>query len=595
MISKIKNILILIHKISLFCHWDNSRLLFKKDANNEVGGGISSMAEQYAATKKTAFWIASVLCVLLAIHVVASTHVTHYDTTDLGLLTKLPITFWIGLSFLGILLYVSRKSERRTVIVVVLISFYLFGIPVLIRENKAEWLMLSYRLSSQGVHLLSEGHLALGSLNPWDFRNWPGFFYFTAFISSSTGLPATVLSDYFPLLTIALLGVFAYSILRLRLNTLHSSFGALWFIGSFWTSQHYFSPQGFAYVIYFAIVLVLTKLFFIKNKQSIAFPLSIIVMFTATVASHLLTSFIILAGVVAVYGSYKILARKFKIHPFYSIATSLLLASIFFSYQSLVIQRSFSTIIEILYEEISRQETQLSALSETRIVGSTSYLLELVGSYSITIINVVIAMSAILTTALGLLFHKKETKNNVFWIAWIIVAGILGVSVKYGGEAIQRAFMFLLLPTCYFSIKFLSKKPRILILILMVLIFIHIPAEYSAEMHSMVPTTELKGLAFYAEYTPPAARFFYSLPSAAYYYGIKGKQIYILASHSLPSPEFVNKTIGEAEFIITSNLQKNYYLYFLGVDPLEHLNFDDHHNRIYDNERFCIYAKNTYF
>jgi len=557
---------------------------------------MSSMAKEYAVTRKTAFWIASMSVLLIAIHVVASTQVTHYDPTDLGLLTKLPITFWIGLSCLGVLLYACRKSERLTVIVVALISLYLFGIPVLVRENKAEWLMLSYRRSSQGVHLLSEGHLALGSLNPWDLRNWPGFFYFTAFISSSTGLPATVLSDYFPLLTIALLGVFTYLILRLQLNTLHSSLGTLWFIGSFWTGQHYFSPQSFAYVIYFAVVLLLAKLFFIKNKQSIAFPLSMIVLFTAIVASHLLTSFMILVGVVAIYASCKILPIKVKTSPFYSIATCILLASIFFSFQLLVIERSFSEIIETLIEE-TPQESHLSAILHTRIIGSTSYLLQLVGTYSITIINVVIAIFAILKTALGLLLHKKELKHDVFWIALIIVAGIFGVSTKYGGkgmfEAIERAFMFMLLPGCYFSIKFLSKKPRILILVLMILVFIHIPADYSDEMYMMVPTSEFKGIAFLAEYIPPAAPFFYSLPSGA----IKGKQISIFGalapptSFSLPSYESVRKTIGGAEFIISSNLQKNHHLYFLGVDPLEHLNFDDHNNRIYDNEGFRIYAR----
>jgi len=555
------------------------------------------MAEQYAVTGKTVFWIASILSILLAVHIVVSTRVTHYDTTDLGLLTKLPITFWIGLSCLGILLYVSRKSERRTLIVVALISFYLFGIPTLIRENKAESLSLSYSRSSQGVRLLSEGHLALGSLNPWDFRNWPGFFYFAAFISSSTGLPATVLSDYFPLLTIALLGVFTYSILRLELNTLHSSLGTLWFIGSFWTGQHYFSPQGFAYVIYFTLILLLAKLLIVRNKQSIAFPLSIIFMFTATVASHLLTSFMILGGVVAIYTLYKILPLKIKIHPFYSIATILLLASIFFSYQLLVIPLSLSEIAEKLIEAMSRGETHLSYILQPRIVGSTIYLLELVGSYSITIINIVIAIFAILTTALGLLFHKKELKHDVFWIALIIVAGVFGVSMKYGlHEAIQRAFMFMLLPASYFSIKFFGKKPRILILVLMILVFIHIPAHYSREMYMMVPTSEFKGIVFRAEYVPSTAPFFYSLPTS-YYEENEGKQISFFGrslvpeAGSLPTHEFVKEEIGEAEFIMSSNLQKNYYLYFLGVDLLEDLNFDDHCNRIYDNEGFRIYAR----
>jgi len=349
-------------------------------------------------------------------------------------------------------------------------------------------------------------------------------------------------------------------------------------------------------VIFFAIFLLLAKLFFTK-KQSIAFPLSIIVLFIGAVASHLLTPFMIVVGFIAVYALCKILPQKVKMPPFYSIATCILLASIFFSYQTLVIQRSFYNIIELLFGEISRQETHLLTISQTRIVGSTSYQLELVGTYSITIMNVVIAILAILAVALGLLLHKKEAKHDVFWIAWIIAAGILGISIKYGGEAIERAFMLMLVPTSYFAIKFLSKKPRILILVLMILIFIHIPAHYIREVRSYVPTSELKGTGFYAKYAPSTAPFFYEY--LAPFLPIKkttGTQINIqsiLPFYTMPSHELVNVTTGKAEFIISSNLEKNLYLYFFGVDLLEHLNLDDHHNRIYDNEGFRIYARYT--
>lgn len=248
-----------------------------------------------------------------------------------------------------------------------------------------------------------------------------------------------------------------------------------------------------------------------------------------------------------------------------------------------------------MVEEISQQETHLLTVSQPRIVRSISYLLDLVGTYSITIINVVIAVFAVLKIALALLFHKKEPKNDVFWISLVIPAGIFGVSMKYGGyEAIQRGFMFMLLPACYFSVKFLSKKLRILILVLIILIFIHIPADYSSEVYTMVPTSEFEGAAFYAEYIPPAASFFYSLP-ISYYKNIEGKhaQKYIRSRfHSLPSHEFVTETVGQAAFLMSSDLQRNYYLYFWGFDPLEDLSLDDHCNRMYDSEGFHIYARN---
>jgi hypothetical protein len=248
-----------------------------------------------------------------------------------------------------------------------------------------------------------------------------------------------------------------------------------------------------------------------------------------------------------------------------------------------------------LYAQISQGETHLSTISQTRIIGSTVYMLDMVSAYSITIINVAVAILAILTIALGLLFHKKEAKRDVFWIAWIIVAGIFGVSVYYGGEAINRAFMFMLLPTCYFAVKFLSKKLGILILVLMILIFIHIPAHYTAEMRTYVPTSELKGTAFYAKYAPSTAPFFYEnlvfLPDNENFTGTQINIRGTVTFYSLPSQELVNETAGKAAFIISSNLQKNLYLYFFGVDLLEHLNLDDHYNRIYDNEEYRVYAR----
>jgi hypothetical protein len=553
------------------------------------------MAKRYAVTVKTAFWIACILLVLLlAIHVLASTLITQYDGTDLGLLSKLPVTFWIGLSFLGVLLYVSRKSERRTIIVVVLISFFLFGIPVLIRENKAEGLAISYWLSSKGAHLMSEVHLDFSTIDPWDYYNWPGFFFISAFLSSSTGLPVTVFADYFPLLTIALLGIFTYSILRVRLNALYSSLGALWVVGSLWTGQHYFSPQGTAYVMYFAIFLLLAKLLLTK-KQNMALPLLIIFLFTATVMTHLLTSFVIMVGVIAIYVLYKIFPQRVKMTPSHLIIICILLVTIFFAYQTLVIQRSFYEITQALYGQILRQETPISVSLQPRAGGSTGLLLQLVGAYSITIIIVVIAILAILATTVGLLFHKEEAKDNLFWIAWIITAGIVGASLVYGAEAINRATMFMLLPTSYFAIKFLGKKPIILILVLVILTLIHIPAQYSNQNYTYVPTSELTGTAFYAKYAPSAAPFFYEPISVFLPYGvINGTQTSITSvagAHSLPSQGLVNQATGQAEFIIYSNLEKNLYLYFYGVDPLENLNLDDHYNRIYDNGGFRVYAK----
>ena len=90
---------------------------------------------------RTTLWIIAIIAVLLlACQVLLSTSITSYTSVDWGLLSRLPLTFWSGLSLLGALLYFGRKSQHETVIVSILLFFFLFVIPMLILENKAAWM-----------------------------------------------------------------------------------------------------------------------------------------------------------------------------------------------------------------------------------------------------------------------------------------------------------------------------------------------------------------------------------------------------------------------------------------------------------------------
>jgi hypothetical protein len=396
-----------------------------------------------------------------------------------------------------------------------------------------------------------------------------------------------------------LLGILAYKTLRLQLNTLLSSFGALWFIASFWTSQNYFAPQGIAYVIYFAIFLFLARLFFTK-KQNIVFPLIVFVLFIGLVGTHLLTSFMLAIGVIAIYVLSRIFSRKHKIAPFYSIGTCILIVCIFFAYQALLITQSLSGIAEILYSQFLRGETHLPAVSARvlgQVVRSPALQLTLLGSYGITIITAVIAVIGILTTAVGILLYKKvDAKNDLFWIAWIIVAGIIGVSVTYGGEAINRAFILMLLPTCYFAAKFFSKKSRILIIVLILIIFLQIPALYGSQNYVYMPTSELRGGAFFVRYVPSGAPFFYEPNLAFFGPGIAraGTQLNLqsfVGANSIPRSEIIDYITGQAEFVISSSEQNNFYQYYYRVNLLENLSLVDTYSQIYDNGAFQIYAR----
>jgi hypothetical protein len=546
---------------------------------------------------KTALWTIGFLsATLLCIQVITSTYITSFEPSDWGLISRLPSTFWIGLSILGILLFTGKKSKNQTILVSVLIFFYLFAIPVLVLQNKADLLSISYFRSSQIDSLLSHGHLSFDGMTPWDLQNWPGFYFIGAFLSSTTGLKTTWFADYFPLLIIALLGIIAYSVLRIKLNNIYSSLGALWVIASFFTGQEYFSPQAIAYILFAGIFLILAKLFFTKTRNS-GLSLSILLLFVAAVTTHLLTSFIILASIMTIYALKETLFRRSHISSFFSITMSLLLASIFLIYQAFVINRTFIGITSDLYQQLIVGETHIAdvaGISQGRTIGSTAYMMEIVGTYSIVLIAGIVAISAILITLVSIMRHKKEAASESFWIAWIIIAALFGLSVSYGGEGIIRAFMFLLLPTCYFAVKYLSKKPAILIVILMLLISIHFPATYTRVNYQYVPESELQGANAFAKFASSNASFFYE-NNAPMPYSLSDNRTFIsiqqnLRVYSTPRSDIVADLVNTAQFVITSNAQNNLYQYFFGFNLLENINFNSNRDLLYDNGEFQIFG-----
>jgi hypothetical protein len=546
---------------------------------------------------KTTLWTAGFLsALLLSIQVITSTHITSYNPTDWGLILRLPLTYWLGLSLLGVLLYVGRKSRHRTVIVVVLILFFLVAIPMLIKENKTEFLGISYFFASQGTDLLSKDHLAFESLDMYDLRNWPGFFLVTAIISSVTGLSPIVLTEYFPLLTMTLLGITIFSILRFKLNIIYSSLGALWFVASFWTGQHYYSPQSFAYLMYFAVFLIFAKIFFHKKRQ---FPLQlcIILLFTAAVITHLLTSVFILASLIALYTIFKIFHQRTNSLSYF-INIIFLLALIFFVYQTMVIPNTFSNITKVLIEQLLAENSHLATLASGRAaVGSPTLMMQIIGTYSLTIVNAIVAVIAIVTTVVGIVFHKKEWRVELFWVSWIVAAGIIGVSLSYGGEALNRALMFMLIPTSYFAVKFLSKKPRILVVCLMILIVLYFPARFCAENYIYAPTTELNGVSFYTYHAESNASLLYEwLVPVGPPLGpkITGQIISlsnVIGLRSLPNSNDVDYEIGQAQYIIYSTELRNYYMYFYGVNLIENVSSSTQYRLLYDNGDFNVYSR----
>ena len=125
--------------------------------------------------------------------------------------------------------------------------------------------------------------------------------------------------------------------------------------------------------------------------------------------------------------------------------------------------------------------------------------------------------------------------------------------------------------------------------------FIHFPASYARENYIYVPTSEIKGAAALAQYSPSTALIFYeylaptpfSLNETMHIINIQ----LLVGFYSKPSPTIITAALNEAQLVVSSSLQNNVYNYFFGTNILENYDLNQNQSRLYDNGEFEIYGK----
>jgi hypothetical protein len=237
----------------------------------------------------------------------------------------------------------------------------------------------------------------------------------------------------------------------------------------------------------------------------------------------------------------------------------------------------------------------------SRLIGSTAMLYNFVGSWSI-----VVAGSAIAGLSALRILNRARVKRRssdldypVFISLLLLMLAIFSFSVEYGEvEAYQRAFMFGLVPLSYLCVDLLAKKERLLVVFLVAVVFLNIPAQYGSDTYRLATDTTLEGAAFFAEHSPQSmsliARFTLYV---RYYDPLKQTVVPSLGIRfpytSLPNSSSVNRAFLEAlketDYVVLSGLEENFYLFYLGSNPLERINFDDRCNRVYDNSRYWVF------
>lgn len=204
----------------------------------------------------------------MAIWFIALDEVDLTGMTDVGLISVLPVSIFAAIAALSVSYFVSLRAEPPRAWLMLLhigaLIVMLYGITALIQDVP--------RFESAWKHVgMTEYILRNGSIDPSidAYHNWPGFFILTAFLTDIAGFNTAIVFLAWAPVVYNLLYLGPLFMIFSRVSTdARLPWLAVWiFYITNWIGQDYFSPQGFSYFIYLAMLAVLLTWFTVPSGQ----------------------------------------------------------------------------------------------------------------------------------------------------------------------------------------------------------------------------------------------------------------------------------------------------------------------------------------
>ena len=387
--------------------------------------------------------------------------------TDIGLVAALPAQSFAAFVALivGFCLAISERSLKRPLLLIQVVALVvmLYGTPVLVEEVP--------RFAVTWRHVgVSEYIMRVGGADPAidAYFNWPGFFILSAFLTEAAGVGSALslagwASVYFNLLYLApLMLIFRTATASRRLVWL-----GLWcFYLTNWIGQDYLSPQALNLFFYLAILSVVLRWFkadaaeigwrlpFVRRHGPLARAVGwlerllatpdtageplrpyqragllvlLLAVFVASISSHQLTPFFILAAITALVATNRTSLRGMPI-----LMTVLVAAWIrFFAIAY------FAGHVEAVTQHVGQVGATVSANVTGRLQGSAGHML---------VVYMRLAMSLALwgLAFLGGVRRWRAGSRDLTFALLAVAPFPLMLLQTYGGELLLRAYLFAL-------------------------------------------------------------------------------------------------------------------------------------------------------
>jgi hypothetical protein len=414
----------------------------------------------------------------LLLVVAASLWLVALRTTDLtdigsyGLLSALPVTFYLALGVLtaGFLAGVRRgASGRLLALYLVLFVAVVHASPVLLYGTlRYAWAwkhvgVVDYFMRTHAI----DSHLSFLPV----YQNWPGFFGLSTALTEAVGLRSALsfaawAPPVFELLNLAALWVLFGALTDDR----RVRFTACWFfLIANWVGQNYFAPQAFVYFLYLASIgIVLNSLSkrpaapriarkLVAPLRATALKVSpaavtpstwgtvgvLSVMFAAVATSHPLTPIVLTAALVglAVFGVLRIRMLPVLMAAM-TIGWFMTGARTYYSANTSSIFKGFGS----FGTNVSSNLVQLSHVEESQRIISQAGRLQ-VGFVA-------------LLAVVGLVRRIRRGSWDAAALVLLVSPVVILVGGNYDGEALFRVFLFALPFAAFFMAQLLYPSPE---------------------------------------------------------------------------------------------------------------------------------------
>ena len=418
---------------------------------------------------------------------------THASVTAIGgygLLTALPVTFFIAVAILSISFFLTllkQGSKKLLFIHVILLVLFLFATPAVIEGARQRDAYSSYGITD---YVVRTGFASTSV----PYNNWPSFQIFTAIFEIISGMnPYFLVLLSSPLLVEILLIFPLYFLFNTTMIDNRQKWLAIWvFFEANWIARDYLSSQTFGFVI-FVIIFTLLICAYVKSSKNNIFRTyrrttlaATLILFFAVVTGHTLSSLIPL-GVLFALTVTKSFNRKIL---FFGLIALVLLwtiyaANSFFQANGSTLLSQVTGFVTNLHNDIGGTATYHNIPSraldnEEKIAYSAIYLL--------------FAFSGLVIS----LMKKSLSRMDKIMLISLIGIWLLAV-IPYGGELFIRLWLFSLPIFSYFIVKNVQSKKLFAVLIIFLILVaptMLIWARNGEDQYDYIPPGEISGANF---------------------------------------------------------------------------------------------------